>query len=105
MDTNNIIKLIETIEKQSSIIKELIRHRISAILMDTDEEHPLECFIPFGDSYGLSALQLPTIIKAYQIPTEGIIYFIIEGYDKPIEFDDEIFNLSDLALILKLLEQ
>ena len=79
--------------------REQLRKKFSALLMDTSEEKPLECNIPFGDSYGLSTLELPTVIGMFQIPTEGIIYFKIEGVQYPMEFDE--FSNEDLKEILK----
>jgi len=76
-----------------------LRKKFSALLMDTSEEKPLECNIPFGDSYGLSTLELPTVVSMFQIPTEGIIYFQIEGVQYPMEFDE--FSVEDLKEILK----
>ena len=79
--------------------REQLRKKFSALLIDTSEEHPMECNIPFGDSYGLSTLELPTVIGMFQIPTEGIIYFQIEGVQYPMEFDE--FSVDDLKEILK----
>lgn len=79
--------------------REQLRKKFSALLMDTSEDKPLECNIPFEDSYGLSTLELPTVIGMFQIPTEGIIYFQIEGVQYPMEFDE--FSDEDLKEILK----
>lgn len=79
--------------------REQLRRKFSALLMDTSEDKPLECNIPFGDSYGLSTLELLTVIGMFQIPTEGIIYFQIEGVQYPMEFDE--FSNEDLKEILK----
>ena len=79
--------------------REQLRKKFSALLMNTSEEKPLECNIPFGDSYGLSTLELPTVTSMFQIPTEGIIYFQIEGVQYPMEFDE--FSNEDLKEILK----
>ena len=81
--------------------REQLRKKFSSILMDTSEENPLECYIPFGDSYGLSTLQLPTVTSMFQIPNEGIIYFQIEGVQYPMEFDE--FSNAELKEILKFL--
>lgn len=78
-----------------------LRKKFSALLMDTSEEKPLECNIPFEDSYGLSTLELPTVVSMFQIP-EGIIYFQIEGVQYPMEFDE--FSVEDLREILKFLD-
>jgi hypothetical protein len=79
--------------------REQLRKKFSALLIDTSEDKPLECNIPFGDSYGLSTLELPTVISMFQISTEGIIYFQIEGVQYPMEFDE--FSVDDLKEILK----
>lgn len=83
--------------------REQLRHKLSAILMDTDEQHPIECNITIGEeeAMGISSLELPTIISAFQLPSEGIIYFNIEGLKEPIEFDD--IHKKDLIKILNAL--
>lgn len=83
--------------------REQLRHRLSAILMDTDEQHPIECNITIGEeeAMGISSLELPTITSAFQLPSEGIIYFNIEGLKEPIEFDD--IHKKDLIKILNAL--
>lgn len=65
------------------------RHKISALLMDTDEEHPIECDITIGEDYscGLSSLEMPCITKCFQQPGEGIIWFYLDGKDW-VAFDD-----------------
>lgn len=70
--------------------RENIRRKLSAILMDTKEEHPLDCNILIGQDevFGLSSLQMPKIIRLFQQPSEGIIWAVIEGYEQPVEFDD-----------------
>ena len=69
--------------------KEQIRHKLSAILMDTDEQHPMECNIILdSEAMGLCTSQMPNITSAFQLPTEGIIYFNIEGYEAPVEYDN-----------------
>ena len=70
--------------------KEQLRRKLSAILMDTSEEKPMECEIAIGEreACGLSSLELPTVVRAFQLPAEGIIYFQIEGMQEPTEFDD-----------------
>lgn len=78
---------------------EEIRHKLSALLMDTDEAHPLQCYIAIGEeeAMGLSSLQIPHVISMFQQPSEGIIWFNLEGVEEPIEFDD-MFE-SDLITI------
>lgn len=73
--------------------RENIRKQLSAMLMDTNEEQPLDCNILIGQDevFGLSTLQMPKIYKLFQQPSEGIIWAVIEGYEHPVEFD----NLTD----------
>ena len=81
--------------------REQIRRKLSALLMDTDEQHPMECYYVVGDAYscGLSTLLMPTIISMFQEPSEGIIWFQFEGEQEPREFDDMI--RSDLNELLE----
>lgn len=80
--------------------REQLRRKLSAILMDTSEESPMKCEIIIGESEacGLSTLEMPTVVSVFQMPTEGIIYFQIEGMDEPMEFDD--IPTQDLCTIL-----
>lgn len=78
--------------------KEQIRKLFSSILIDSSEKNPLKCYIPFGNSYGLSSLELPTVVEIFQQPEEGIIWFKMEGIENPIEFDD--LDEEDLNEIL-----
>lgn len=59
-----------------------LRHKISALLTDTDEQHPLLCDIPVGEeeACGLSSLELPRIGKMFQVPGDGTIYYHILGH-------------------------
>lgn len=84
--------------------REKLRRRLSAILMDTDEQHPLECNILIGESeaQGLSSLELPLVTSVFQQPSEGIIWFNIYGCKDPIEFDD--MNLEDIINIINYFE-
>ena len=83
--------------------REEIRHKLSALLMDTCEEKPIHCNIPIGEdeAMGLSSLELPVVTSIFQQPSEGIIWFKIEDYVEPIEFDD--MNTLDLEIILNVL--
>lgn len=91
--------------------REDIRHKVSTILMDTDEEHPMECDIIVGEweAQGLSSLELPNIVKCYQVPGDGTIWFHEYG---AIEFDEngekkerwmnfDDFDILDLRAILE----
>ena len=82
------------------MIREEMRHKLSAILMDTCEEKPMMCNIIIGESeaMGLSSLELPVVKSMFQQPSEGIIWFNIDGCEEPIEFDD--MPLEDIEDIL-----
>ena len=69
---------------------ESYRKFLSKKLMDTNEENQLKVYIPLenDETFGLSSLQLPTVISIWQHPSEGIIYFKFEGQDDYVEFDD-----------------
>ena len=84
--------------------REDLRHKLSAILMDTDEQHSLECNVLIGESeaQGLSSLELPLVTSVFQQPSEGIIWFNIYGCKNPIEFDD--MNLEDIINIINYFE-
>lgn len=83
---------------------EKLRRRLSALLMDTDEQHPMRCNVLIGESeaQGLSSLELPTVVSIFQQPCEGIIWFNIYGCDKPMEFDS--MNIEDIKKVIKYLE-
>jgi hypothetical protein len=80
---------------------EFYRKFLSKKLMDTNEENQLKVYIPLenDESFGLSTLQLPTVISIWQHPSEGIIYFKFEGQDDYVEFDD--MELEDIRQIIK----
>ena len=75
--------------------REQIRHRLSAILMDTAPDTPATYRIPLGHY---------TVTEAYQLPGEGIIYLQLEGESEPREFDDPEFTKRDLGHILERLQ-
>ena len=85
--------------------KENLRHKLSAILMDTSEEHPLECNIIImednDENCGLSSNDLPLVIGAFQ-DNESIILFNIYGMDEPVEFDD--LDYEDIETIYNALK-
>lgn len=80
---------------------EFYRKFLSKKLMDTNEENQLKVYIPLenDESFGLSTLQLPTVISIWQHPSEGIIYFKFEGQDDYVEFDDMKFE--DIKQVIK----
>ena len=72
-----------------SLLEESIRHNLSARLMDTSEENPLDVNIPLeSHTCGLSTLEMPTITSIFQDPCEGYICVRYEGADDYIELDD-----------------
>lgn len=85
--------------------REQIRRKLSALLMHTDEQHPMECRYVVGnaEACGLSTLEMPTITSMFQEPSEGIIWFQFEGEQEPREFDDMI--RSDLNELLEGLKE
>ena len=82
-----------------------LREQISPLLNDTSEESPLECCIPIGqaDAQGLSTLELPTIVRAFEMEGEGTIWFMIDGEGDYRDFDE--FSTDDLRTILKALRE
>lgn len=102
MDTNN--KSVMEIELMYYDLLESIRHNLSLKLMDTSEDKPLEVHIPLEhDAVGLSTLEMPTITKIYQHPSEGIIYVRFEGDEYDTELD--YLYIPDIIQIIKELEQ
>lgn len=77
--TNN--KSIQQIKEEYRNLFECVRHLLSRILMDTDRDHPIECDIPIEPAYafGLSTLEMPSVISVYQEPTEGTIWVRFRG--------------------------
>jgi hypothetical protein len=67
---------------------ELLRRNMSALLIHTDEKHPIEYEMPIGKSL---------VSEVFMQPDEGIIWFKIEGADDLIEFDD--MSIEDLIQI------
>lgn len=89
MRPSDLIKEAQLFLTMEHELREDLRHALSAILMDTSEENPLETDIVIGEnSYCGSTLDLPRIISCWQHPTEGWIYFQIEGAGVPTDFDD-----------------
>ena len=76
-----------------------VRHELSALIMDTDEQHPLKCEITIGnrEAQGLSTLEMPVIIGIFH-DFDACIWFNVYGVDEPMEFDD--FMYDDVLKIL-----
>ena len=77
-----------------------IRHELSALIMDTTEENPLQCEVIIGEdeAQGLSTLQMPLVVGVFQ-DCYACIWVIIEGAEEPTNFDD--LTLGDVKSILK----
>lgn len=90
----------ERIFDLEDVCYEDLRHKISAYLMDTTEEEPLEfnCIVGRDEAFGLSELELPEVTSAFQ-DEEGIIWFNIYGCEEPMYIDD--MSEDDLRNILK----
>lgn len=67
--------------------------------MYTSEEEPMKCHIIIGENeaFGLSTLQMTTVVSAFQVPGDGTIWFQIEGCKEPSDFDD--MSMQDLRTI------
>lgn len=65
------------------------RDKISALLMDTDEQHHISVHIPLelGENQGLSTNDMLTVEEIWQNPTEGIIMLKIRGIEEPEELE------------------
>ena len=89
-----------------NLLKESIRHYLSRLLIETDEENPLECKICLSNTegFGLSTLNFPWIYQIWQHPVEGIIYFSFNpDGSEAVEFDNMV--LEDLITICKELDE
>lgn len=102
-ETCNITATSEYVQDKIFDLIDIIRQSVSKLLMDTSEENPLECNITVEslEACGLSTLQMPTIVKAWQHPTEGWITFEFrDGYTKEFEH----LEMSEMLQVLKGLE-
>ena len=93
-----------TIQTKYNKIKDLefklhkeLRHILSPILMDTDEDNPIKCDVPLErDAFGISTLEMPHVTGVWQDPTEGWIYFDFDC-GGPCDFDDmDIQDIIDV---------
>lgn len=89
LDDGDGWRMYHTLNREESA--DVVRRRLSALLEDTDEQHPMDTHIVIEteESQGLSTLQMPTIIKIFQHPTEGIIYVLYEGTEDYVEVEDD----------------
>ena len=100
-DIQGILYLLESHEDKET---EKIRGKISALLIDTDEDNPIDLsgdYLTIGedDAQGISSLELPRIMSIFQVPGEGTIWVNIEGMDEP--FDTDHLTLDELKRILE----
>ena len=86
---------------ETDVEVEDLRHEISHILIDTDEDNPMHCDIVVGetDAQGLSSLELPRIDKCYQM-NDGTMWFHIEGTPEDDWKDFDYFVVEDMRNIL-----
>ena len=98
---------------EDTVIREEIRHKISALLMDTDEDNQMKCYIAIEpeDSAGIGSAYWPIVDSCYQEPCEGTIWFHFEGdwesldtMEKHYTNFDEI-DTKDLEVILEELSE
>lgn len=82
-------QFFSTPELADHYTRESLRHKISALLMDTAEDNPFVCNITIAESkaQGLSTLELPRVVGAFQ-DYETRIWFNLYGYSEPMNFDD-----------------
>jgi hypothetical protein len=80
--------------------REPLRRRISSLLDGTDESHPLRCSVTIGEdeACGLSSLELPEVVSAFQVPGEGTIWFHIYGDNDPETGKERYTAFDDLSL-------
>lgn len=73
--------------------KEEIRTKLSDILENTSQEHPMKVYIPIetGEEVGLSTLEMLTIDKLWMDVT-GAIRFTMYGVDGIKNLDEEDDN-------------
>lgn len=83
--------------------REDLRRSFSALLMHTSESHHKECHIMIGaDLKGHNKCEMPIVTSVFQMECEGIIYFVIDGYEEPVEFDD--MSTKDLRIVYEVLK-
>ena len=82
-------KTAEEITEMYDTLRESIRHYLSAKLMDTNEDNPRKVFVAldFG-CVGMSTLDMRSIDRIFQEPSEGIIWVRFYGNEDYTELDD-----------------
>ncbi len=83
---------------------EEIRIRLSDILENASQEHPMKVYIPIetGEEVGLSSLELPTINNLWIEPGTGTIRFRMYGIDDIQSLDDHedwMFQVLDYFIL------
>ena len=83
---------------------EEIRTRLSDILENASQEHPMKVYIPIetGEEVGLSSLELPTINTLWIEPGTGTIMFRMYGIDDIQSLDDHedwMFQVLDYFIL------
>lgn len=83
---------------EEEIMREDIRHKISAILMDTNEDNQMKCYIAIEpeDTRGLGSAYWPTVDSCFQVPGEGTIWFHFEGEDDFTTGEKNYKNFDDI---------
>lgn len=93
-------KSVEEITEMYDTLRESIRHYLSAKLMDTNEDNPLEVSVAldFG-CFGMSTLEMRQIDRIFQEPSEGIIWVRFYGDEDYTELDE--LTTEDLISIVR----
>lgn len=100
MNKKELIEKAQAFLKSEYELREEIRHYLSAVLMNTNEDHPMfvDITLDIDDYSGLSTLEMPRVTDCWQHPTEGLIYFDIDGCGC-LNFDD--MRTQELIVILE----
>ena len=90
---NNDIPLLRSkynvLQKAEEDFRESARHFLSRILMDTDEDNPMQCSIVLESTTPMmSSLDALEVTSMWQEPEEGIIWVQLYGFGCPLELDN-----------------
>lgn len=77
--------------------KDDIWRKISALLMNTDEEHPIAISCNIGNGFGLSTNDMLEVNGAFQVDGDGTMWVNIYGMSVPTDMDD--LNYQDLCAV------
>lgn len=100
--TNN--RTLDEILQIETFLRECIRHHLSLKLMDNDENHPKELWVPLDDCNELFIRN--NITEVSQTPGEGFISFELEdyaGHFNSVDFDD--MPIEALIAVLRNLKE